>query len=55
MATQMKIEKKRLNSEIKQYIKCIKRFKKANAHKENIKRLENYLLSLETRKNNLKK
>ena len=53
MATKMRIEKKRLNSEIKQYVKCIKRFKKANAHKENIKRLENYLLSLETRKNNL--
>ena len=54
MPTQMRIEKKRLNSEIKQCISCIKRFKKANAHKENIKRLENYLLSLETRKNNLK-
>ena len=54
MSTQIRIEKKRLNSEIKQYTRCIKRFKKANAHKENIKRLENYLLSLETRKNNLK-
>ena len=54
MSTQMRIEKKRLNSEIKQYTRYIKRFKKANAHKENIKRLENYLLSLETRKNNLK-
>ena len=54
MATQIRIEKKRLNSEIKQYIRYIKKFKKANAHKENIKRLENYLLSLETRKNNLK-
>ena len=55
MATQMRIEKKRLNLKIKQCISCIKKFKKANAHKENIKRLENYLLSLETRKNNLKK
>ena len=54
MATQMRIEKKCLNLKIKQYISCIKRFKKANAHKENIKRLENYLLSLETKKNNLK-
>ena len=55
MATKIGIEKKRLNLEIKKYTKYIKRFKKANAHKENIKRLENYLLSLENRKNNLKK
>ena len=55
MATKIRIEKKRLNSEIKQYIRCIKRFKKANAHKKNIKRLENYLLSLKIRKNNPKK
>lgn len=51
--TKLRIEKKRLNIEIKKYNKCLKSFKKDNAHPINIECVQSHLTYLLTKKDNL--